>query len=290
MADGAQVDADLVRPAGGDRDLQQRDALEVPRPRDARDRAARAARPRRHLLPVLRVAPDRRVDAPPGVHDAPDERDVFLLDFAVAETAATAPGGPCRSWPRPSAPTCRDRADARCPGRSSPPMPLRSLTWWSSALTSVPLLWPAAGCTTIPAGLSSTTTSGSSKRMRSGSSSGSGRRRRRRGDVDRRSVCPARTAVLGRSVARRSGDAAVLDQPLHAATATAPAAARSGSCRAARRRARRRRRRCEGSARAQAHSAVALARSRPTPPWRVSRGVRRHRAAAAAEHDQHHER
>ena len=31
------------------------------------------------------------------------------------------------------------------PGRSSPPMPLRSSTWWSSALTSVPASWPAAG-------------------------------------------------------------------------------------------------------------------------------------------------
>ena len=93
----------------------------------------------------LGIAADRRVDAPPGLHDAPDERDVFLLDFAIAGTAAPAPGARGRSWRRPSGPTCRDRGGARCPGRSSPPMPLRSLTWCSSALTSVPLACPAPG-------------------------------------------------------------------------------------------------------------------------------------------------
>ena len=116
VADGAQMHADLMRTAGGDRDLDERHALEVPREGHARHRAARPPRPRRHLLPVLRIAADRLVDAPPGVHDTPDERDVFLLDFAVAETAATAPGAPCRAWRRPSVPRCRDRDGARCPG------------------------------------------------------------------------------------------------------------------------------------------------------------------------------
>ena len=51
----------------------------------------------------------------PGLHDAPDQRDVFLLDLAVVRTAATAPGAPRRSWRPPSRPTCRDRADARSP-------------------------------------------------------------------------------------------------------------------------------------------------------------------------------
>ena len=116
MADRAEVNADLVRAAGGDRDLEQRHALEVPREGDARHRAARPARARRHLLPVARIAPDRRVDAPPGLHHAPHERDVFLLDLAVAGTAATAPGARGRSSRPPSRPTCRDRAGARCPG------------------------------------------------------------------------------------------------------------------------------------------------------------------------------
>ena len=53
---------------------------------DARDRfAAARARARRHLLAVRRIAADRRVDAPPGLHHAPDQRDVFLLDLAVVK-------------------------------------------------------------------------------------------------------------------------------------------------------------------------------------------------------------
>ena len=47
------------------------------------------------------------------------------------------------------------------PGRSSPPMPLRSSMWCRSALTSVPEGCPAPGCTTMPAGLSMTATSSS---------------------------------------------------------------------------------------------------------------------------------
>ena len=54
---------------------------------------------------------------------------------------------------------------SRCtmPGRRSPPMPERlSPQWAISALTSVPVQWPAAGCTTRPAGLSMTMMSSSS--------------------------------------------------------------------------------------------------------------------------------
>ena len=83
VADGAQMHADLMSTAGGDCDPDERHSLEVPREGHACHRAARPARAGRHLLPVLRIAPDRLVDAPPGVHDTPDERDVFLLDFAV---------------------------------------------------------------------------------------------------------------------------------------------------------------------------------------------------------------
>ena len=36
---------------------------------------------------LCRVAPDGRVDAPAGLHHAPDERDVFLLDLTVVELA-----------------------------------------------------------------------------------------------------------------------------------------------------------------------------------------------------------
>ena len=50
-----------------------------------RDRVARVLGAGRHLLPVAGIASDRGVDAPAGLHDAPDERDVLLLDLAVVE-------------------------------------------------------------------------------------------------------------------------------------------------------------------------------------------------------------
>ena len=54
---------------------------------DPRHRFAAAARARRHLLAVRRIAADRRVDAASGLHHAPDEREVFLLDFAIVKLA-----------------------------------------------------------------------------------------------------------------------------------------------------------------------------------------------------------
>ena len=55
--------------------------------------------------------------------------------------------------------TCRGPAGARCPGRSgsSPPA-----TRPASACASVPRRWPRAGCTTTPAGLSTTSRCSSS--------------------------------------------------------------------------------------------------------------------------------
>ena len=119
-----------------------------------------------------------------------------------------------RSWSRPSRRSCPCRGGGRCPGRSTPPMPERSLQWCSSALTSVPLAWPAAGWTTSPAGLSITIRSASSYRIASGMASGTrlerlGRRARRPRSRRRR----AARAGLGRD---RAGDRhpPVLDQPL----------------------------------------------------------------------------
>ena len=85
VANRAQVDANLMRSAGGDRDVQQRDAPQVLRLGDTRDRAPRTPCAGGHLLPVAGVASDRLVDAASGLDDAPDERDVFLLDLAVVE-------------------------------------------------------------------------------------------------------------------------------------------------------------------------------------------------------------
>ena len=158
MADRAQVHADLVRAAGVDRDAAPASA---PAEVLARGRcASRASRLRRARADIfLRfdgIAADRRVDAAAGHAPRPRPARCIPSRPRDRETAAPAPRAPRRAWRRPSAPTCRDRAGARCPGRFSPPMPLRSSTWWSSALTSVPLAWPAAGCTTMPAGLSTT--------------------------------------------------------------------------------------------------------------------------------------
>ena len=172
----AQVHADLVRAAGGDGHVQR--ATRRAGTRDAGD--ARHRRPRvparaaRHLLPVARVAADGRVDAAARLHQRPRRARRTPSRPRGRGTAARAPGARRRAWRPPSRPTCRGRGDARCPGRSSPPMPLRSSTWCSSALTSVPSAWPGAGCTTMPGGLFTTMRSASSKRTSSGSASGSG--------------------------------------------------------------------------------------------------------------------
>ena len=85
MADGVEVHADLMRAAGRDRHLQQRHARKVPRPGHPRHGAAGAPRPRRHLLPLLRVAADRLVDPLARLDHAPHQRDVLLLDLAIVE-------------------------------------------------------------------------------------------------------------------------------------------------------------------------------------------------------------
>src|SRR5688572_17277815 len=87
VADRAQVHADLVRAAGRDGDLQQRDPLQVAGGGDARHGVPRAPRPRGHLLTVAWIAPDGLVDPAPRLHDAPDERDVLLLHLAIVELA-----------------------------------------------------------------------------------------------------------------------------------------------------------------------------------------------------------
>ena len=87
MADGAQVHANLMRAAGLDRHPRQRQRVAE------RARRARCASPLRGsrraradiFLRFDGIAADRRVDPSSGLHDAPDERDVFLLDLAIAK-------------------------------------------------------------------------------------------------------------------------------------------------------------------------------------------------------------
>src|SRR5262245_43658736 len=86
MADGTKVDANLVGAAGVDGNLRERYRwIEMLRANNPRDRFTASARPRRHLLPVRRVATDRRVDAPARLHDPPHQRHVFLLNVAIAK-------------------------------------------------------------------------------------------------------------------------------------------------------------------------------------------------------------
>src|SRR5215471_9034236 len=86
MADCAQMDADLMRASGMNRDVRQReDDAELLGLDDARDRFAAAPGLRRHLLPVARVASDRLVDPSSRLNFSPDERDVFLLDFPIVK-------------------------------------------------------------------------------------------------------------------------------------------------------------------------------------------------------------
>src|SRR5687767_11429689 len=85
VSDGAQVDPDLMRAPGLNRNLAERETGKRMRPRDPRDRMARVLRPRRHLLTLHGVPANGRVDPSPRLDDAPDEGDVFLLDLAIVE-------------------------------------------------------------------------------------------------------------------------------------------------------------------------------------------------------------
>ncbi len=113
MPDGAQVHANLMCSARGDRDVDQRDSREVPRAGHSRDggsgasfaRTSRRGRPgavshpsagaalgpprggRCHPFPIVRVASDRRVDSPACLNEPPNQRDILLLDFAIVELA-----------------------------------------------------------------------------------------------------------------------------------------------------------------------------------------------------------
>jgi hypothetical protein len=85
MSDCAEMYANLVSPAGVDRDAAQCHAPEMARPRDPRNSVSRTSGPRRHLLPVNGIATDCGLDSPPGLNYSPHKRDIFLLDFAIVK-------------------------------------------------------------------------------------------------------------------------------------------------------------------------------------------------------------
>ena len=85
MADGAQVDADLVGAAGGNGHADERDAVERLGCHHPRYRFTRPARTHRDTLPVDLVPADRQVDAAPLLYQPPDESDIFLFHLPVRE-------------------------------------------------------------------------------------------------------------------------------------------------------------------------------------------------------------
>jgi hypothetical protein len=88
MPDGAQVDTNLVRTSRVNRDVRERqDDAEFVGLDDPRDRLPAAPRFRGHFFSIRRIAPDRRIDATASLYLAPDERDVFLFDLAIAKLA-----------------------------------------------------------------------------------------------------------------------------------------------------------------------------------------------------------
>ena len=115
VADRLEMDPDLVGPAGHEVQLEQRPAGEP-----LADAVARHRRPAvgddRHPGPVLRVAPDRRLDPADRRRDAPlDECLVRLLDPARLELGHERVPARRRAG-RPSAGrSCRGRGDGRCP-------------------------------------------------------------------------------------------------------------------------------------------------------------------------------
>ena len=139
----------------------QDDAAEVLGPRHARHGAARPARPRRHLLPVVGIAADRRVDPLAGVHHAPDQREVLLLDFAVVELARQLlVRGVVLGHHHDARRAAIEPVDDARPQLAADAAQIVDVV--QQRVHQVPLLWPAAGCTTIPAALSITTRSASS--------------------------------------------------------------------------------------------------------------------------------
>ena len=85
VADGRQVDTDLMRAAGVNRDLRQGQRAQDFGAHDARHGLAAAPGPRGHLLAVRRIAPDGRVDSPARLDETPDEREVVFFHLAVVK-------------------------------------------------------------------------------------------------------------------------------------------------------------------------------------------------------------
>src|SRR5262245_25947795 len=85
MADGAQVHSYLMSAAGVDRHLAQREPGQMVSTCYSRHGVPGATGARRHLETIGWIPSDCGFDSTSGLHDAPDESDIFLFDLVVME-------------------------------------------------------------------------------------------------------------------------------------------------------------------------------------------------------------
>ena len=159
VADRAEMHADLVRAPGVDRDA---DAATRPAGAAPTSRASRPLRARRARVVIFcRCVGSRPIGASMRRPRCTSPHTSATYSFSTSRSwnCRASSGARRRSWPPPSRRTCPCRAGARCPGRISPPTPLRSSTWCSSAFTSVPSRVPRPGARPCPPALLTTTTS-----------------------------------------------------------------------------------------------------------------------------------
>ena len=131
VAGFAQVHANLMRAAGArsSRERATRRASGSTLEDVRRRPCAARARAARHLLAVPRIAADRRVRSSAPACGVPHTSATYsLLDFAIVKLPRERAMRAIVLARSPSRPTCRDRADARCPAARAPPMPLRPPT------------------------------------------------------------------------------------------------------------------------------------------------------------------
>ena len=215
---------------------------------------------------------DRRLDpARSATAAGPRTSARYVRSNARSRTSSVSADAPPRSGRARSGRTCRGRGGARPRARSgSPPATLPA-----SASTSVPLACPAPGCTTSPAGLSTTSTCSSSHTIRGSAGGGAPTGAARRGELD---LLPARAA--GSSSRARRRPRARPPRPL-ARRRRASRVARRGNGRAARPPppaaptfTRRSRRRASGAAAPASRSAATSAASRIATPMTMKLSAR----------------
>ena len=159
QVDRGQMDADLVGPPRLEPHVEQRVAAEQLGDLEVRDRLPRRVRVERLARRVVRSRPiGASIRPAPRARPAADERDVAPLDRALADQLLQ---------PLVRLVGARDDQEARRvavepvhdPGPVAPP---RRAARPSEAVDERALPWPAPGCTTTPAGLSTTSRCSSS--------------------------------------------------------------------------------------------------------------------------------